>query len=240
MTALDRPPEPRQRWRIAFSRVASAPSAGGNDQDAWRSGLMTCGLPVLVRSGPQGRPSLTFAAPLPAGVAGERELAEVVLTERLPADRVRAGLKRAMPPGHSLLTLHDVWLGEPPLAGQVAAADYKVTLSQPAPTPSVIRSAIAAALGSGSLPRTRTKGTTTVAYDLRPLLSNVTVAADGPPMCLRIRVRHHPERGRGRPEEVVAALGEACGAPNLTAAAIVRERIVLRGDPDVQTREAPA
>jgi hypothetical protein len=240
MVTLDRMPEPRQRWRIVFSRAAPLPSAGADEQDAWHEALRSCSLPVLARPGPDARPSLTIAAPLAAGVAGERELADVVLTERLPAEVVRAGLERAMPPGHALVDLHDVWLGEPPLPGQVTAAEYRVTLADQAPGARTIREAIATVLGSPALPRLRPKGSTTVPYDLRPLLADVHVLADGPPTCLRIRVLHHPERGRGRPEEVVAALADACGTLVLGPALVVRERLILRGDDPQATDGGPS
>ena len=46
---------------------------------------------------------------------------------------------------------------------------------------------------------------------------------------VRIRVRHDPERGVGRPEEVLAALAERMGV-ELAFSELVRERIVLAGD----------
>ena len=39
-------------------------------------------------------------------------------------DRIGAGL----PEGWRLVDVYDVWLGAPALAGQVAAADYRITL----------------------------------------------------------------------------------------------------------------
>ena len=55
----------------------------------------------------------------------------------------------------------------------------------------------------------------------------------GPPVVLRARTRFDPVLGTGRPEEVVAALGDAVGAP-LVVASIVRERLILADelDPD--------
>jgi hypothetical protein len=51
------------------------------------------------------------------------------------------------------------------------------------------------------------------------------------PIAVRIGVRFDPTLGNGRPEEVVAALGAACGAPELTATATVRLRLHLASEP---------
>ena len=48
----------------------------------------------------------------------------------------------------------------------------------------------------------------------------------GPPVVLRIETRIHPERGSGRPEEVVGALADNLGQP-LAPKAIARERLIL-------------
>jgi hypothetical protein len=53
--------------------------------------------------------------------------------------------------------------------------------------------------------------------------------AAGGAVGLRIRTRFDPERGVGRPEEVLAALSELAGAP-LEVGSIVRERLVLAGE----------
>jgi hypothetical protein len=70
-----------------------------------------------------------------------------------------------------------------------------------------------------------------VAYDLRPLLVDRAVAEAGPPTVIVARTRFHPELGTGRPEEVVAALGDALGAP-IDVASVVRERLVLADELD--------
>jgi hypothetical protein len=71
-------------------------------------------------------------------------------------------------------------------------------------------------------------------YDLRPLLISIATAveageAGNEQVVVRVRTRIHPELGSGRPEEVVAALAEALGAP-LEATETIRERLVLSDD----------
>ena len=134
-----------------------------------------------------------------------------------------------MPAGWRLVDLYDVWLAGPPLAGRVAAADYRIALGDP-----TCRHRRHPARGpmtcsrADRLPRERSKGGGTVRYDLRPLLVDIAVEP-GPPPIIRVRTRFHPELGTGRPEEVVAAIGDRIGTV-LAVDTIVRERLLLVDD----------
>ena len=219
-------PEPRQRWRLTLRRDADAPPLSQRELfAAWEDGIVASGLPVAAGDAAKAKPRVAFGAPLSVGMEAEGELVDVVLVERLPAWHVRAALGPNLPAGWSLVDLTDVWLGGPPLAGRVVAADYRVTLSGAATGPEV-EAAARAVMAARSLPRERAKGDGTVRYDLRPLLADVSVADAGPPCVVRIRTRFHPELGTGRPEEVVLALSDQLGAP-LEIDRIVRERLVL-------------
>jgi hypothetical protein len=220
----DVPAVARQRWRLVLARSADAPALAGRDlSEAWEGALEDSGLP-LFRAAGRVRARVAFGAPIPASLAAEHELADILLTEALPAWRVREALLARLPDGWRLLELHDVWLGAPALAGQVAAADYRIALGE-ADAPAVAAAA-AQLLTAAALPRERPKGGSVVSYDLRPLLVDVGVADAGPPLLLRARTRFHPVLGTGRPEEVVAALGDAAGI-RLVAGPIVRERLIL-------------
>jgi radical SAM-linked protein len=222
--------EPRQRWRLVIARDVDAPTAGTRDvAEAWTAALEAAGLPLAYSEGARSRPKISFGAPLPVGMAAEGELIDAVLVERWPAWRVREALDGRLPPGWRLIDLFDVWLAGPPLPGRVAAADYRVTLAND-PDAVAMVGASSELLAAPRLPRQRAKGETTVTYDLRPLLIDIEVEA-GPPVVLRTRTRFHPELGTGRPEEIVAALADRLGEP-LTAASIVRERLVLLEDLD--------
>ena len=152
--------------------------------------------PARVRPAGRARARVAFGAPLSAGLVAEAELADIVLTEFEPTWRVREALADRLPDGWRLVDLYDVWLGAPALAGQVVAADYRIDVSG-ADAADVARAA-AALLAAGRLPRERQKGTTTVTYDLRPLVVDVEVVAAGPPAVIRARTRFHPELGTGQ------------------------------------------
>ena len=217
----------RQRWRLVLARDATAPELAGRELgDAWDEAIEATGLPVYRPPG-RNRPAIAFGAPVPARMALEGELADLVLSAMLPTWAVRESLIRCAPSGWRLIGLFDVWLGAPALAGQVAAADYRIELD--AVDAARAEDAIRSVLMARTLPRERQKGGTTVAYDLRPLLAGLAVLDPGPPVVIRARTRFDPVLGNGRPEEAIAALGEAAGV-SLAVRSIVRERLVMRDE----------
>lgn len=228
------PSEPRQRWRAIYRRRPDAPPLPQREQlAAWEATLAVSGLPLAGLDLPAHHPRIVFAAPLAVGVSAERELVDLFLVDRRPVAEVRVRLAGSLPAGHELIDVHDVWLGEPPLSGQVVAADYRVelkTLDGPDPDRARLAASCTRLLSAPALPRTREKGGRAIAYDLRPLVADVTVVPDlGSGTGLRIRTRFDPERGVGRPDEVLAALSELAGMP-LEARSIVRERVLLAGE----------
>ena len=210
-------------------RSSDAPSLTQRElADAWEAAVAASGLPVAWTDAATPRIRLSFGAALPAGVAGEAELIDLVLTERWPTWRVREALAGRLPAGWTLVDLYDVWLAGPALAGRVAAADYRIAIDGSVGA-AAVREACERLMAAATLPRERIKGGAAVRYDLRPLLANIEVADAGPPVVVRARTRFHPELGTGRPDEVIAALAEASGGP-LEAATVVRERLILADD----------
>jgi hypothetical protein len=107
---------------------------------------------------------------------------------------------------------------------------YRARFDAAALAPQRLAGAASALLDAPSLVRERRKGEGTVAYDLRPFISALDVRREGDAAVLRMTLRHDPEKGVGRPDEVLAALGEACGEP-LVALELVRERLELGEGP---------
>lgn len=229
----DHPPvpvrEPVQRWRLVLARAAIEDPAQREQQASWEAAFLACGLPFAGMDLPRPRPRFALAAPLAASIPGEAELLDLFLVERLPAWRVREALTEVIPTGWRLVEAYDVWLGEAALPGRVVASVYRVRFAATTIDGGPLGAAAAALLDAATLVRERRKGEGTVRYDLRPFLDRLEVESDGEAIVLRMTVRHDPEKGVGRPEEVLAALGEAAGAP-LEPLELVRERLVL-GDP---------
>jgi radical SAM-linked protein len=235
--------EPRQRWRLTFSRGSAAAAIPHREvAEAWLAGLVESALPLpLPRAeGARPRSPLTFAAALPVGVAVERDLADLVLAERLAVWVVRDAAVGAAPDGIQVTDLHDVWLGGPPLAAIAGGADYRMTIdaaSDPGVEP--LRRAAAQLLAAATIPRERPKGSGSVGYDLRPLLASIHVS-DGPgARTILARTLFHPERGAGRPDEVLAALGDLVGC-RLVAGTTVRERVILTEELAEELANEPA
>ena len=239
-------PEPRQRWRLTVRRGPEAPPLSQRDlSTAWETTLVASGLPVVIGDPLKPKPKVVFGAPLTVGMASDGELLEIVLTERLPAWQVREALTPHLPAGWTLIDLADVWIGGPALVGRVVAADYRVNLEGAThgssgssgtgvPTGEAVAAAARSLLAARTLPRERAKGDGTVRYDLRPLLAGIAILEGGPLVTIRIRTRFHPELGSGRPDEVVLALADALGTP-IAIGSIVRERLILAGDPGLPT-----
>ena len=194
-----------------LARSADAPELAGRElTDAWEAALEASGLPVF-RSAGRSRGRVAFGAPLPAGMAAERELADIVLTEFVPTWQVREGLAGRLPDGWRLVDLYDVWLGEagPRRAGRRGRLPDR---GHRRGRIRVLAAAAAALLAAERLPRERQKGG--VDRPLRPAPA-ARRCRRRRPMARRSwfarRTRFHPVLGTGRPEEVVAALGDAVG-----------------------------
>ena len=194
------------------------------------------GLPLAGLDAENGRPRFAVAAPLAPSIPGEAELADLWLVERRARWIVREALGESLPAGSTLVDLYDVWLGEPALPGQVVASVYRARLPGPAVDAAAIEAAAAAIIASPELRRERQRGERTVAYDLRPFIEAVAVEP-GPDGAIDVVMvlRHDPEKGIGRPDEVLAELGERSGA-SLADASVVRDAPGPRGAP---SRGAP-
>ena len=226
--------EPRQRWRLTFARdPVPADRVGRVVLDAWQAALTASGLP-LAGLDPDGgaRARIAFAAPLPAAARGDAELADIWLVDRRPIWAVREALAPRLPDAHRWVGAEDVWLGAPALAGRVVAADWHIEIDGSGLDRDELVKAVRTLLAARTLPRLRLKGTTEKRYDLRPLLDDVAVESSIDParaasgLKLRVRTRLDPELGAGRPEEVIAALGEACGRA-IEIRTMVRVRLIL-------------
>ena len=87
---------------------------------AWTRLLEQGGLPL---AGEPGRGRVVPAAQLPLGIAGEREIIDVVVGERLAIGTVRERVRACLPPSVELVDLHDVWVGAPSASAALVAAD---------------------------------------------------------------------------------------------------------------------
>lgn len=213
--------EARQRWRIVFARDERARYLSHLDAvTQWERAFRRGAIPVASTGGFNARPKLVFAAPLQLGMLAEHELADLYLAERMSASELRARLAAAIPAGYRVVDLHDVWVGAPALAPQLAAADYRMTLF--GVERDEVTAAAARLLAAKQLRRERRREAKMTAYDLRPLIIDLQARAPDPAAVapiglstaaagLWMRLRHSQERGSGRADEVVSALADELG-----------------------------
>ena len=136
---------PPQRWRLTLRRDSVSDVAQRDLQQAWDTTLRDAGLvpwppdwvdsllaaaPGAASSGPRlTQPKVVVAAPLPFRMSADRELVDLYLPQPILLHEVRGRLAPALPPGHDLVDIYDVWFGAPALPGMVVAADYVVAVS---------------------------------------------------------------------------------------------------------------
>jgi radical SAM-linked protein len=211
---------PVQRWRIVYGRGPEASGLSQRDElAAWEAAVAGAGLPLVATGGERPRPRIAASVPLPIGMVAEAELIEIQLSARKSRAEVRTALEAVMPPDHRLVDVHDVWLGAPSLPASVVAAVYGVVVTADDDRPGRLLDDLLPAVerltAAERLPRERSKVDRTVSYDLRPFLLELVAegeASDTPGRAvLRMRLRVDPQLGTGRPDEVVAALGETAG-----------------------------
>ena len=232
--------EIRQRWRLVVARTEAARDRPHRQvQGAWDAALDATSLPFVGPDRAMRKGRLAFAAPVPVGMTAERELLDLLLAERMTRAAVRAALLAVMPADHVLIDLFDVWPGEPTLAGQVVAADYRATIAAPIETESQSRpighddliAAAAVLLALRTIERSREKGDGRVAIDIRPHILGLRVdrrPESGDRPVVEMRLRLGGDQGVGRPEEVIDALSVEVGMP--LSASVVRERVILASD----------
>lgn len=227
---------PAQRWRLILARSAEAPDLGQRELGlAWEAALVSGGLRDPIAPDP---PRVVSGVPVPMGMTGDREPADLFLPHRLAITDVRARLGTHLPQGYRLVDLHDVWLGEAALPGRVVAADYLVDLGvAPGPAghpkamvpPDVLRIASDVVLAAITVERSRNRpdrSDRSAAGNLRPLILDIRPrTADQ----VWMRLRFDPAMGTGRPDDVVAALAQRAGIA-LMVRHLHRERVWLKGE----------
>jgi len=189
--------ERRQRLWLTFAVEGDLRWLGHLDLfRAWERTLRRAGLPLLYSQGFNPRPRMAIASPLPVGFTGEAEMLDLLLTRPLPLPEVIHRVRPQLPAGLVLHSVEEVDLRLPSPQSQLQAAEYIVQLQ----TGSVdLEERVQELLAADSCLRER-RGRR---YDLRPLIKSLSVEGG---QRLRMVLRAG-DRGTGRPDEVLLALG---------------------------------
>lgn len=205
------------RLRISFAKTEQMRYTGHLDlHRTWERTLRRAGLPLAYSQGFHPQPRINLAAALPLGFTSECELADIWLEELLPVEQIRSALDRAVPPGITVLKIHQVSEKAVALQTLVVAAEYSITLMDQNPH---LDQDIHDLLAEPTLPRER-RGKQ---YDLRLLVEDLQRISDDEQQRPRLLVRLTSRPGAtGRPEEVLSALGI-----DPTSALIHRRRLMF-------------
>ena len=195
----------------------------------WERAIRRAELPLLYSQGFTPHPKIAFAAPLPLGFIGEREIIEVLLQERVPLDRFAAALAGQTTPDLELCEVGEVGLGLSALPNLLRWADYRAVLE--GITPEEATESVTAFLAAETFPwRQEREGKKAREYDLRAGVASLNVEEEEAGLAVSARLSAGPDL-TVRPEQVVAAL-----FPQATVERYVRAELVLE-EPSV-AREA--
>lgn len=178
--------------------------------------IRRAGLPVALSEGFNPRLKMSIAAPLNLGYVGEREIMELVLSEAVPPEEICARLGAALPPGITVLSVHEVTQNTKSAASRLDTAIYRVDL--PAPQED-LSSRVRSLLARDTLPVEEHWEGKVRARDMRPLIAELAAPSS---QVLRI-VARLDGKGSIRPEYLLDALN----IPR-DGARIIRESITIR------------
>ena len=172
----------------------------------WERVCKRAELPLASSQGFSPRPKIALASPLAVGVTSEAELFYVQLTSRVDLADAMRRLSAELTPGLRIFEIGERPIKAPSLQSLVTAASYEVAVADPRDT-DAWRSTIDELLSRDEIAWSHQRGKETKSYDLRPLILSLELAGVHEGVAaLRMQLRND-ERGAGRPEQVLLALG---------------------------------
>jgi radical SAM-linked protein len=207
--------EAQQRLRVAFCKGPEMRYISHLDlARVWERLLRRADAPLAYSLGFNPHPRLFFAAALPLGFASRGELLDVLLAERVDTLAFAKRLQAQLLAGLQLLSVTEVPLELPSLPSQVVAAEYEAwVVSQDGPQ--AMQARLDQFLAAAEIPWRRERPTGGRNYDLRPLVQSLRLvrrSADVYVMAMRLQA---DQKGTGRPDEVLAALGLTEGVQSI-------------------------
>lgn len=201
------PLSPVQRLRLRYSKTGDARYVGHLDVARfWERVFRRVDLPIAYSQGFNPQVRMQFASALPVGIAGENELLDLWLRERIDPLAWLDRLRRALPPGFALHDISEVPLKAPPMQASLRFAIYEVQFGA-----DVSRDELAGRvqnlLAEPEIirPHHKRPGKT---YDLRPLIAALDVETEDGGVVLHMKLSAG-QQGNARANEVLDALGLA-------------------------------
>lgn len=195
----------RQRLRVTFARGEAIKYISHLDlARTWERTLRRARAPLAYSRGFNPRPRITFAAALPVGVTGQREVMDLILERPVMPLHFAQRLAPYLPSGLEVVCVEEVYHRLPSLQSRVCASEYRVEVEW-AESRQALEAGVADLLAAETVVRRR-RGK---AYDLRPLVESLSVVEAVPGgFALHMRLRQG-QSGTARHDEVLDALGLA-------------------------------
>ena len=196
-----------QRLRIRFCRGQELKFISHLDiLRLWQRVLHRAEIPPAYSEGFNPHPRISLAAPLPIRVTSQAELMDILCNKWGSPHFLTAAVSQQLPPGIEIAQVYQIALTMPPLQSQVRYAEYRVDVETEKGLKE-IESAISNLLSTEHLPWHHQRDTGRRSYDLRALIDDLCLIDWHNSNCtigMRLRCDN---RGSGRPEQVISALG---------------------------------
>ncbi len=169
------------------------------------------GLPVKYSEGYNPRAQIGFSDALPVGVGGERELAQIELTEPIAPDTVFRTLAEQLPEGLELVEAEVVSSQKKKHVSGKERADYEIELGPGTVDTAVLERAAESVMNAGTLHIVRETTSRTREVDIRPGIHDLTVLAPtaddaGPRLRMSLALR---QQELVKPLEVLEVMKDA-------------------------------
>jgi len=210
---------PVQRLRLRYSKKDDARFVGHLDVARfWERVFRRVELPIAYSQGFNPQVRVQFASALPVGIAGEDELLDLWLLERIDPSAWLDPLRCALPPGFALRDITEVPLKLPPMQASLRFAVYEVRFGAEL-RPDELEGRVQDLLAEPEIVRPHHKrpGKT---YDLRPLITDLDVKTDNGEVLLIMKLSAG-QQGNARASEVLDALGLAARPRAISRSALL-------------------
>lgn len=206
----------RRRYRLVFSKDGPARYTSHLDlARVWERLLRRAEVGLSYSQGFTPRAHLHLAAALPLGYASDAELLDLWTTQDWEAGLLAARIQAQCPEGISLRAIQRLPLDAPGLQISLRAGAYRVEFREQIDL-DALRNQVQGFLQQSQLLRER-RGK---AYDLRPLVLALALHGNEPTSLL-MTLQHQQERGSGRADEVLDALGIALEQVSVRRTALI-------------------
>ena len=202
------------RYRIQFSK--EGPARYWSHLDLVRTferAFRRAGLPVLYTQGFNPHPRFSFAAPLPVGMAGEKEYLDLELEQNRSPEEIFCRLRGVFPAGLRIKAVRLVNDGAPSLMATVEKAVYRVEAELSAEvSDAALQEGIRSLLAKAAVEIPEKKAKAPQTRNIRPGICRLEGRTAARKVFLEMELQTG-SRGHVRPEEALAALAKESGLP---------------------------